>query len=182
VRIAFSGSHRVGKTTLIERVAEALPRYALVAEPYYLLEEDGYEFADPPSVEDFEAQLERSIVELERAAERVFFDRCAADLLAYLLVGEHDIEAQIERARAAMRLLDLVVIVPIDEPDRIPVSPHEDEEQRLAVHEQLYQLLLDEQLAEEVLVVHGDLPTRVAQVLARVDGPDGQTSNPSKLL
>jgi predicted ATPase len=171
----------VGKTTLTERVAEALPRYALVAEPYYLLEEDGYEFADPPSVEDFEAQLERSIVELERAAECVFFDRCPADLLAYLLVGGHDIETQIERAREAMRLLDLVVIVPIKEPDRIAVSGHEDEEQRRAVHEELSQLLFDEQLAEEVLVVDGDLRTRVAQVLARVDGPDGQTSHPSKV-
>ncbi len=80
-----------------------------------------------------------------------------------------------------MRLLDLVVIVPIKEPDRIAVSPYEDEEQRRAVHEELYLLLLDEQLAEEVLVVHGDLRTRVAQVLTRIDGPDGQTGHPSKV-
>ena len=70
VRIAFSGSHRVGKSTLIERVAEALPSYAVVAEPYYLLEEEGYECSDPPSAEDFEAQLDRSIIEFDRPRKR----------------------------------------------------------------------------------------------------------------
>ncbi|MBV8988785.1 MAG: ATP-binding protein [Solirubrobacterales bacterium] len=157
MRIAFSGAHRVGKTTLIERVAEALPGYALVPEPYHLLEEDGYDFADPPSEEDFEAQLERSLIELEVAGECVLFDRCPADPLAYLLVGGHDIDPQVERSREAIGLLDLVVLVPIEEPDRIPVSSHEDSEQRRAVDERLFELLVQEQLADEVLPVHGDI-------------------------
>jgi predicted ATPase len=114
---------------------------------------------------------------LDQAAECVCFDRCPADVLAYLLVGGHSIEAHIERAREAMSVLDLVVIVPIEEPDRIVVSPHENEEQRRAVDEELYQLLVDEQLAEEVLVVRGDLRTRVAQVLARIDDPDAPTND-----
>jgi predicted ATPase len=42
MRIAFSGSHRVGKSTLVDRIAEALPTYTAVEEPYYLLEEEGY--------------------------------------------------------------------------------------------------------------------------------------------
>jgi predicted ATPase len=169
VRIAFSGTHRVGKTTLIDRVAEALPRYAVVAEPYELLEADGHEFADPPSAEDFEAQLERSIVELEEAVESALLDRCPADLLAYLRVAGHDISTHLERARDAMRLLDLVVIVPIEQPDRIAVSPQEHEEQRRAVDEELCRLLLDEDLAEEILIVHGDVAARRVQVLARVN-------------
>ena len=123
VRIAFSGAHRVGKTTLIERVAEALPGYALVPEPYHLLQEDGYDFADPPSAEDFEAQLERSIVELEEAGECALLDRCPADLLAYLRVGDHDVNAQLERCREAIGLLDLVVLVPIEEPTE-SLCPH----------------------------------------------------------
>ena len=178
MRIAFSGAHRVGKTTLIERVAEALPGYALVPEPYHLLEEDGYDFADPPSAEDFEAQLERSIIELEEARECVLFDRCPADPLAYLLVGDDDINPQIERCREAIRLLDLVVLVPIEEPDRIPVSSHEDLEQRRAVDEELFELLLDEGLAEEVLPVYGDVTTRLAQVLGRVSELDGSSEPP----
>ena len=181
VRIAFSGAQRVGKTTLIERVAEALPGYALVPEPYHLLQEDGYDFADPPSAEDFEAQLERSIVELEEAGECALLDRCPADLLAYLLVGDHDVNAQLERCREAIGLLDLVVLVPIEEPDRIAVSSHEDREQRRAVDEELFELLLDEGLAEEVLPVHGDVTTRVAQVLRRVNELDRSNSHPDDL-
>jgi hypothetical protein len=178
VRIAFSGAHRVGKTTLIERVAEALPGYPSVPEPYHLLEEDGYDFADPPSAEDFEAQLERSIVELEEGGECALFDRCPADLLAYLLAADHDINPQLERCSEAIGLLDLVVFVPIEEPDRIAVSPHENLEQRRAVDEALFELLLDGGLAQEVLPVHGDVTTRLAQVLTRVNELDRSSEPP----
>jgi len=75
MRVAFSGSHRVGKSSLIERVAEKLPSYTVIGEPYHVLEEDGYEHADPPSREDFEAQLERSLDLLEVHAPNVLFDR-----------------------------------------------------------------------------------------------------------
>ena len=64
MRVAFSGTHRSGKSTLLEHVAERLPRYATVDEPYYLLEEEGYETAEEPSIQDFEAQLERSLSSL----------------------------------------------------------------------------------------------------------------------
>lgn len=67
MRIAVSGSHRVGKTTLIQHVAERLPGYATVDEPYYLLEDEGYELAEQPSLEDFEAQLVRSLAALDDA-------------------------------------------------------------------------------------------------------------------
>jgi len=49
------------------------------------------------------------------------------------------------------------------------VSSYEDREQRREVNEELYELLFDEDLAEEVLVVHGDVTARVAQVLARLE-------------
>lgn len=110
VRIAFSGSHRVGKSTLVEQVARALPQYTAVDEPYHLLEEDGYEFDWPPSAEDFRTQLERSVLEIETAGGDVLFDRCPVDLLAYLLVEGQEIEPEIEQAREAMQLLDLVVL------------------------------------------------------------------------
>ena len=153
----------------MQRMAEALPRYACVEEPYLLLEEDGYEFGWPPSGDDFEAQLDRSVAEIERAGKRVLFERCPADLLAYLLVGGHDIRAALERSRHAMHLLDLVVFVAIEDPDRIAVSSHEDLEQRRAVDEVLEGLLLEDSLAEEVVIVQGAVTARVTQVMARVD-------------
>ena len=49
MRVAFSGTHRTGKTTLIKAVHSRVSRYDFVEEPYRLLEEEGYEFSDPPS-------------------------------------------------------------------------------------------------------------------------------------
>ena len=171
VRIAVSGTHRVGKSTLVAQLAKALPQYACVEEPYHLLEEDGYEFGWPPSEEDFAAQLRRSVEEIMAAGEDVLFDRCPADLVAYLLVEECDARAALERSREAMRLLDLVVFVPIEEPDRVAVSSHEDLEQRRAVDDALEQLLVEDELVEDVVIVRGDVPARVAQVVARVHEP-----------
>jgi predicted ATPase len=173
MRIAFSGSHRVGKSTLLGHVAAALPAYATVDEPYYLLEEDGYEQAEDPTVEDFEAQLERSSDALGEDDRDVLFDRCPADVLAYLQIRAGDTsdgDDWIERARQAVQTLDLVVFVPIEEPDRVPLPAHEDLSFRRAVHERLHELLIDGGLGIdcEVLPVHGDLRARVGQVLARI--------------
>ncbi|HEY8205898.1 MAG TPA: ATP-binding protein [Myxococcaceae bacterium] len=174
MRIAFSGSHRVGKSTLVERVSELLPGYETVDEPYFLLEEDGYESAEVPSVEDFEAQLERSLEALEVGQRDVLFDRCPADVFAYLLehedAGAFEPERWLDRAREAMRTLDLVVFVPIDEGSRIPVPAHEDRARRQAVHERLHDLLVEDVLGfeAEVLAVHGDVRSRIGQVMARI--------------
>lgn len=174
MRIAFSGSHRVGKTTLVELLADELPRYTSVEEPYYLLEEDGYECAEEPLLEDFEAQLERSLVALEEGGRNVLFDRCPADMLAYLSTHEDadafDAEDWLDRAREAMATLDLVVFVPIEADDRIAVPTHEDADHRRAVHEHLHELLVDNTLGAdvEVLTVEGDVQSRVDQVLRRM--------------
>ena len=130
MRIAVSGSHRVGKTTLVECVADALPGYAAVDEPYHLLEAEGHEFADPPSLDDFEAQLQRSLAALDDGDRDALFDRCPVDVLAYLLVHDDaarfDLDDWVERIREAMHTLDLVVFVPIEDTDRIALAPHED--------------------------------------------------------
>ncbi|HWN68249.1 MAG TPA: AAA family ATPase [Haliangium sp.] len=178
MRIAFSGSHRVGKSTLIERIADALPRYTprytIVDEPYCLLEEEGYECSETPSLEDFEAQLERSLVAVEEGEQNVLFDRCPADIFAYLLAHDDasafEPDDWLERAREAMQTLDFVVFVPIEERDRIALPSHEDGEYRLAVHEKLHDLLVDDALGfgAEVLTVHGDVRARVDQVMARI--------------
>src|SRR6187399_2742819 len=148
MRIAFSGSHRVGKSTLIEHVAIALPAYSVVDEPYFLLEEDGYEAAEHPTVEDFVAQLERSLVALESRDPNVLFDRCPADIFAYLLTHEDeeafDPDDWAERTSHAMHTLDLVVYVPIEQPDRIPLPPDENNALRHAVDQKVRDLLMDD--------------------------------------
>jgi hypothetical protein len=125
MRIAISGSHLVGKTTLAEALARALPRYELVPEPYRLLEEEGHEFAEMPSIEDFELQLERSFQCIQESGTNVVFDRCPLDILGYLVTHRDADAFQLEdwmpRLREAVAKLDLIVFVPVEDPDRVAV-------------------------------------------------------------
>lgn len=160
MRIAISGTHRVGKTTLVEELSDVLSKYETVAEPYELLEEDGYESATPPTVEDFEAQLERSLEVLGDDSKNVIFDRCPADIVAYLTSLDAGFEFD-EQVNEAMASLDLVVFVPIE----ARVKVHSDD-LREDVDEKLRSLLA--RFEVEVLEVHGDVDERVRQVLARL--------------
>ncbi|RKH67692.1 AAA family ATPase [Corallococcus llansteffanensis] len=171
MRIAVSGTHRAGKTTLVEELSDLLPTYATVDEPYHQLEEEGYEFAAPPSVEDFEEQLARSIADLDDDHRDVLFDRCPVDFIGYLLAHEDrdafDLDAWLPRVRSALRKLDLVVLVGIEQPDRINLSSSDDEELRLSVDAKLKELLLGDPhaLGVAVLEVEGSLRARAKQVL-----------------
>jgi len=173
MRIAISGSHRVGKTTLAEALAEALPRHELVPEPYELLEEEGYEFAEMPSVEDFEQQLERSLACLEEAGADVIFDRAPLDLLGYLLTHEDadavDVDAWLSRVQELITSLDLIVFVPIEAPDRIAV-PREQAALRADVDAELRTIVVDDTYGFEVdvITVAGTTAARVQQVLAHL--------------
>lgn len=177
MRIAVTGTHRVGKSTLIEALEERLAEYRVVDEPYHLLEEEGYEFASPPCLEDFLEQLRRSVELLEdkEGARNVLFDRCPLDFLGYLLTHEEsasfDLEEWLPRIRSTIQTLELIVFVPIEERDRIQLPAHEDPELRAEVDEKLSWMLLDDpfELGVEVLRVHGSRTARVTQVLERLE-------------
>ena len=174
MRIAISGTHFSGKSTLVDAVSEALPKYTTVAEPYALLEEEGVLFADPPSLDDFEQQLERAIQELEESGTDVIFDRCPADILGYIL-AHHDVDlfdpAQwLARVRRAVQKLDLIVFLAIEEPDPIPLPVSQDAGYRKRVDEILREILLDDPFGFEVEVLQaaGSAQIRADQVLAYV--------------
>jgi predicted ATPase len=170
MRIAFSGAHRTGKSTLLEAVAERLPGHATVDEPYWLLAEEGHELSDPPTADDYVAQLERSLALLADAGPDTLLDRCPADFIAYLRAIGADDEADewLDRAREATDTLDLVVLVLIETPDRVAVSTSEDRGLRRHVDEALQLLLLEDGLGADVAVldVHGSVEARAQQVLA----------------
>ncbi len=174
MRIGISGTHGTGKTTLAEALCAHLPGHIAADEPYYLLEEDGYEAAEKPTIEDFVAQLERSLVALEANDPNVLFDRCPVDILAYLLTHEDadafDPDDWAARASRAMHTIDLVVRVPIEQPDRIPIPATEDNALRHAVDEKVRELLMDApfDFETDMMAVSGDIRTRVAQVMRRV--------------
>jgi hypothetical protein len=173
MRIAISGSHLVGKTTLAEALAGSLPRYALVPEPYHLLEEEGYEFPETPSIEDFERQLERSLLCVHESGTDVVFDRCPLDILGYLAThrdaGTFQIEYWMPRVREAMAKLDLIVFVPVEEPDRVPVSRSQ-AGLRADVDAVLGDIIVDDAygLGLEVITAAGTVGARVQQVVAHL--------------
>lgn len=130
MRIAVTGTHGSGKTTLIEDFAAANPHYEPVPEPYWLLAQQGTVFADGPTVADLEEQLRQSCTLLLGTSESdVIFDRCPLDFLAYLEVvsaaegfewtPDGKLLSRIEKALAT---LDLIVFVPLTQPDEVKVA------------------------------------------------------------
>jgi hypothetical protein len=174
VRIALSGSHAVGKSTLIADLHHKLPAYKMVDEPYYELLDEGHIFADRPSVEDLLTQLERSIAQLTSdGAAGVLYDRCPADFLAYLsaLKAHDSVGEWIAPATDALRTLDLIVFVPIEQPDRIADVAGADGLRR-NVDTHIRQMLLDDSFGFDwpVIQVHGSPETRARQVLSEIQG------------
>ena len=173
MRIAISGSHRVGKTTLAEALAEALPKHDLIPEPYYQLEEEGYEFEEMPSIEDFERQLERSIQSIRESGTNVVFDRCPLDILGYLLTHRDAnafvVEDWMPRVRDAIVVLDLIVFVPIEDPDRVAI-PHSEAGLRADVDDVLREIVEEDayQLYMDVITVEGPAAARLRQVVEHV--------------
>ena len=170
--IAISGTHFSGKSTLVEALSEALPHYTAVEEPYVLLAEEGQAFADPPTLDEFELQLERSIEDLTDSGPDVIFDRCPADMLGYIL-SQHDADAfaldqWLPRVRTAVGKLDLIVFLQIEEPDRIALPSSQEALYRQQVDEKLKEILLDDPFRLEVYVleVSGSLQDRADQVLS----------------
>ena len=117
MRVGISGTHGTGKTTLAQALCAHLPGYMAAEEPYYVLEEAGYEFGFPPSLEDYRALLACSVRSLSAppllprgglrphaAGLSGLFGRTGA--------GPSD-QAEAAPLRLACSTLDLLVITPI---------------------------------------------------------------------
>jgi GTPase SAR1 family protein len=143
MRIALSGSHAVGKTSLLNELQRHLLGYESIEEPYAELLLAGHEFADPPSADDFVAQLEHSIARIgsDNGTDRLY-DRCPADFLAYLAATDFETREWIGAAHDALSTIDLIVFVPIEQLDRIR-SGISYARPRVRVDELLRQMLMD---------------------------------------
>ena len=87
MRIAISGTHGTGKSTLIDKFLRAHPHFVHEPEPYTVLVEDfGEEFSEEPCVEDFYRQLEFNVEGLKHHTHEphVIYERCPIDFLAYI--------------------------------------------------------------------------------------------------
>ena len=166
MKIAITGTHRVGKTTLAESLQEFLPDYDYKPEPYYDLEEKGFVFSETPNVEDFLEQLEYSIDQISKSGGNVIFDRCPVDILAYIqaLKDSENIQSLYYKVQQVMTEIDLMVFVPIEDPDVI-VCPESESELRSQVNEILSEWIWA--FGIETIEVHGNIPARREQILKK---------------
>lgn len=118
MRIAVSGTHGVGKSTLIDGFLRVHPEFVHEPEPYTVMVEDlGEEFSAEPCVEDFRRQLEFNIDRLHQHAQAkdVIYERCPVDFVAYIhALDPESARALLEVVSEAMHHLDLVVYLPFD--------------------------------------------------------------------
>jgi hypothetical protein len=184
VKIAVAGTHRVGKTTLTEAFVEARPEYRLESEPYVALINDwGEQFSDDLAVESFERQLRhhRDRVSALAAEPNVMFDRCAADLLAYMKAAMEELgggelpEYAITIAQQALEGIELIVHLPL-RLTRGLVADAEDAAYRREVDRHLAGILEDDALgllgigsAPRVLALGGSTTKRLKLLLAYVE-------------
>lgn len=172
MRIGVSGPHGTGKTTLVEDLCAQLPGHLPADEPYVLLEEAGYDFGFPPSLEDYRAQLRQSIRMLSSSGASVVFDRTPVDFLAYLVAQGADIEDEADPAalRSALARLDLLVITPVTAETERLLPPAEMPQLRQAVNDALLDLVYRDpwQAWADVPVteLNGPIQQRRAAVLA----------------
>jgi len=118
VRIAVSGTHCNGKSTLIDEFLQVHPQFVHEPEPYtVLVEEFGEEFSGEPCVEDFYRQLQFNIDRLEQRSReaQVIYERCPIDFLAYIdVLDSQAAQASIGLVSEAIRNLDLILYLPVD--------------------------------------------------------------------
>jgi hypothetical protein len=157
MRIAISGTHCSGKTTLIDEFLLAHPEFTHEPEAYEALQEEyGETFAAEPNAEDFHRQLEYNVARLRRygIGDRVIFERSPSDYLAYMfalerLGRERDaasvIKNSLELAQEAVALLDLIVFLPADD-FQFDVPDSEEPELRSVVDAILEGILIDDNL------------------------------------
>ena len=177
MRIAVSGTHASGKSTLVADFAAAHPHYETMPDPFELLDEQ----FDQPGAGMLLRQLRLSADRLVRNdSPDVIAERSPLDFLAYLLaLGELDrataSDEVLERARtptgSALRHVDLLVLLPLNARDHIWVGDDEDPDLREATDAALLDLIDDPDLipgSPRVLEITGDRATRLSTLQAAV--------------
>ena len=126
MRIAVSGTHCTGKSTLIDEFLRVHPDFVHEPEPYtVMVEELGEEFSAEPCVEDFQRQLEFNIDRLKqhKRGERVIYERCPIDFLAYLECIASGTISDFDEVIESIKRLEMIVYLPIEntiETDEFP--------------------------------------------------------------
>lgn len=165
MKIAITGTHKVGKTTLATALLAHLPAYTLTNEPYYELEASGYIFSEIPDIDDFIQQFDYSANQILQSGPDTIFDRCPIDLLAYIhaIDQNKNIESLFARARELLTAIDLLVFVPIENNDQ----PSDFPKLRSKVNDILENWIPD--LSLHTIEVSGSTSNRLDQLLKKIN-------------
>lgn len=125
MRVAISGSHGTGKSTLIASFLARHPAWVHEPEAFEsLADEIDLTPSEGPTPEGLQALLEHSIsaVGLHRPEESVLFERSPVDYLAYAAASRRSwpgesiasfLSASIPRVRDAVRNLEVIAFLPV---------------------------------------------------------------------
>jgi hypothetical protein len=131
MRIAVSGTHYIGKSTLIEDFIKLHPDYKSEIEPYYQLQdEQTMELSLEPSLDSLLEQLDFSIHQVNECLneKNIIFDRCPVDFLAYAMcalsqdsidINDSEVSERFDEIKIALNNLDLIVFLPINNKNSI---------------------------------------------------------------
>jgi len=155
MRVAVSGSHGTGKSTLIAAFLDRRPGFVCEPEAYETLADDvSLTEGEGPAPEGLEALLDYTLAAVGRhpAGSRVVFERSPVDYLAYAAASrgwEAGARAAFIRkytplVRGSLRGLDLIAFVPVSRGGPIRPRPGEDARFRRRVDERLRRALLDD--------------------------------------
>jgi predicted ATPase len=128
MRIAVSGTHSVGKSTLVADIHKTFGKFLHEEEPYRALR-DVYpiKFGRDSTRYCNGIQCFYNISRVQRyrsSRDHVIFDRCPADYIAYSLYTAHHgqtdldtafVESLVRPVRESLRFLDVVVFVPVSQ-------------------------------------------------------------------
>jgi hypothetical protein len=193
MRVAVSGSHSTGKSTLIAAFVERRPEYVYEPEAYETLADDiELTSSEGPTPEGLQALLEYALtaVAMYAPGARVIFERSPADYLAYAAASRSTwppaaittfLKKQIPGVRASLSHLDLIVLLPVSSAGPITGRPGENERFRGRVDDSLRRALIDDDYAllgeqdTPRVVELSPFPERQLAELIRLTGADPDT-------
>lgn len=182
MRIVVSGTHASGKSTLISDFVLRHPDFTVLPDPFELIDETW----DAPGAAMFARQLRISADRLARGENTRNFiaERGPLDFLAYLLALDEWTGAGVSRelldssaaiTADALRDVDFLVILPLSASQPIDVGAEEFPELRLAMNDELLDLIDDTDLigpGVHVVEITGDRQQRVAQLESLLSAAD----------
>ena len=156
MRIAVSGSHSTGKSTLIASFVAQNPQYIYEPEAYEMLaDEIVLTSSEGPDSEGLAALLEYTVAVLtnHRRGASVIFERSSVDYLAYAAATESMaaseradfLSAHMPTVRDSVYRLDLIVLLPVSTSGYVEARPGENESFRNRVDDELRAALLDDE-------------------------------------